>query len=61
MKRDQLSHSATGVETHKGLLDSLLQRSKANDVVLAGRPNNISIVDYANRAGLSARKARSAQ
>src|SRR5262249_16986547 len=27
--------------------DSLLQRSKENDVVLAGRPNNISVVDYA--------------
>ena len=35
------------IETNKGLLDSLLQRSKENDVVLAGRPNNISIVDYA--------------
>ncbi|HEY3027629.1 MAG TPA: polysaccharide biosynthesis tyrosine autokinase [Pyrinomonadaceae bacterium] len=34
------------IETNKGLLDSLLQRSKENDVVLAGRPNNISIVDY---------------
>jgi succinoglycan biosynthesis transport protein ExoP len=35
------------IETNKSLLDSLLQRSKENDVVLAGRPNNISIVDYA--------------
>ena len=35
------------IATNKGLLDSLLQRSKENDVVLAGRPNNISIVDYA--------------
>lgn len=35
------------IETNRGLLDSLLQRSKENDVVLAGRPNNISIVDYA--------------
>src|SRR5207244_3143618 len=35
------------IDTNKGLLDSLLQRSKENDVVLAGRPNNISIVDYA--------------
>ena len=35
------------IETNKGLLESLLQRSKENDVVLAGRPNNISIVDYA--------------
>jgi len=36
-----------GIATNKGLLDSLLQRSKENDVVLAGRPNNISVVDYA--------------
>ncbi|MFN2578328.1 MAG: GumC family protein [Pyrinomonadaceae bacterium] len=35
------------ISTNKGLLDNLLQRSKENDVVLAGRPNNISIVDYA--------------
>ena len=35
------------IATNKGLLDSLLQRSKENDVVLAGRPNNISVVDYA--------------
>src|SRR5256884_6203370 len=35
------------IETNKGLLDNLLQRSKENDVVLAGRPNNISVVDYA--------------
>src|SRR6185503_2759976 len=35
------------IETNKGLLNSLLQRSKENDVVLAGRPNNIGIVDYA--------------
>src|SRR6266478_3693840 len=35
------------IETNKGLLDSLLQRSKEKDIVLAGRPNNISIVDYA--------------
>lgn len=35
------------IDTNKGLLESLLQRSKENDVVLAGRPNNISIVDYA--------------
>jgi succinoglycan biosynthesis transport protein ExoP len=35
------------IDTNKGLLDNLLQRSKENDVVLAGRPNNISIVDYA--------------
>lgn len=35
------------IETNKGLLNSLLQRSKENDVVLAGRPNNINVVDYA--------------
>ncbi len=35
------------IATNKGLLDNLLSRSKENDVVLAGRPNNISIVDYA--------------
>jgi capsular exopolysaccharide synthesis family protein len=35
------------IATNKSLLDNLLQRSKENDVVLAGRPNNISIVDYA--------------
>ena len=35
------------IATNKGLLDSLLQRSKENDVILAGRPNNISVIDYA--------------
>src|SRR5262249_2538896 len=35
------------VATNKQLLDGLLQRSKENDVVLAGTPNNISVVDYA--------------
>jgi succinoglycan biosynthesis transport protein ExoP len=35
------------IETNKGLLDGLLQRSKENDVVLAGTPNNIRVVDYA--------------
>jgi succinoglycan biosynthesis transport protein ExoP len=35
------------IQTNKGLLENLLSRSKENDVVLAGRPNNISIVDYA--------------
>jgi capsular exopolysaccharide synthesis family protein len=35
------------VETNKQLLDGLLQRSRENDVVLAGTPNNISVVDYA--------------
>ncbi len=35
------------IETNKSLLDGLLQRSRENDVVLAGTPNNISVVDYA--------------
>jgi succinoglycan biosynthesis transport protein ExoP len=35
------------IETNKGLLDGLLQRSKENDVILAGTPNNIHVVDYA--------------
>ncbi len=35
------------IETNKSLLANLLQNSKENDVVMAGKPNNISIVDYA--------------
>jgi capsular exopolysaccharide synthesis family protein len=35
------------IETNKTLLDGLLQRSKENDVILAGTPNNIYVVDYA--------------
>ncbi len=35
------------IETNKSLLTNLLQRSKENDVVMAGKPNNISIIDYA--------------
>ena len=35
------------IETNKSLLDGLLQRSKENDVVMAGTPNNIHVVDYA--------------
>src|SRR5205807_9269093 len=35
------------IETNKQLLDGLLQRSKENEVVLAGTPNNINVVDYA--------------
>jgi polysaccharide biosynthesis transport protein len=38
------------VETQKGFLNSLLQREKENDVMmaaLAGTPNNIHVVDYA--------------
>jgi len=35
------------IETNKGLLDGLLQRAKENDVLVAGTPNNIHVVDYA--------------
>lgn len=35
------------IETNKDLLVGLLQRFKENDVVTAGTPNNISVVDYA--------------
>jgi len=35
------------IETNKSLLDGLLQRTKENDVVMAGTPNNIRVVDYA--------------
>jgi capsular exopolysaccharide synthesis family protein len=35
------------IETNKTLLDSLLQGSKENDVIMASKPNNISIIDYA--------------
>ena len=35
------------VETNKSLLDGLLQRSKENDVIMAGTPNNIHLLDYA--------------
>ena len=35
------------IETNKTLLDNLLQRSKENDVIMASKPNNISVVDYA--------------
>jgi succinoglycan biosynthesis transport protein ExoP len=35
------------IETNKVLLDGLLQRTKDIDVVIAGTPNNIRIVDYA--------------
>jgi polysaccharide biosynthesis transport protein len=34
------------VQTNKSLLDGLLQRSKENDVVLAGTPNNIHVVEH---------------
>jgi capsular exopolysaccharide synthesis family protein len=36
------------IETNKSLLDGLLQRSKENDVVVAGTPNNIHLVDHAS-------------
>lgn len=39
------------IDTNKTLLDSLLQRSKENDVIMASKPNNISIVDYAITPG----------
>jgi capsular exopolysaccharide synthesis family protein len=35
------------VENKRKLLDSLLQRAKENEVVIAGTPNNIRVVDYA--------------
>ena len=35
------------IETYKSLLDGLLQRTKENDVVMAGTPNNIKVVDHA--------------
>jgi capsular exopolysaccharide synthesis family protein len=35
------------IETNRTLLNGLLQGAKENDVVMAGKPNNISIVDYA--------------
>ncbi|HXD31073.1 MAG TPA: polysaccharide biosynthesis tyrosine autokinase [Pyrinomonadaceae bacterium] len=35
------------IETYKSLLTNLLQRSKENDVVMATKANNISIVDHA--------------
>jgi capsular exopolysaccharide synthesis family protein len=35
------------IDTNKELLNGLLQRSKENDVVLAGTPNNVRVVDYA--------------
>jgi succinoglycan biosynthesis transport protein ExoP len=35
------------IETNKGLLTNLLQRSKENEVTIASNANNISVVDYA--------------
>ena len=35
------------IETSKTLLDGLLQRTKENDVVMTGTPNNVRVVDYA--------------
>jgi len=35
------------IETNKSLLEGLMQRSKENDVTMAGTPNNIHVVDYA--------------
>src|SRR5206468_664763 len=39
--------SQQGIETYKSMLNNLLTRSKENDVVMATKANNISIVDYA--------------
>ncbi|MGH9874127.1 MAG: GumC family protein [Pyrinomonadaceae bacterium] len=36
------------IQTNKGLLEGLMQRSKENDVTMAGTPNNIHVVDYAS-------------
>jgi succinoglycan biosynthesis transport protein ExoP len=33
--------------TYRGLLDSLLQRAKENEIVLAATPNNVHVTDYA--------------
>lgn len=33
--------------TYRGLLNSLLQRSKENEIVLAATPNNVHVTDYA--------------
>ncbi|HYJ86591.1 MAG TPA: polysaccharide biosynthesis tyrosine autokinase [Pyrinomonadaceae bacterium] len=35
------------ITTNKTLLENLLQRSKENDVIMASKPNNVSIIDYA--------------
>ena len=35
------------IDTNKTLLEGLLQRTKENEVVMAGTPNNIRVVDYA--------------
>lgn len=35
------------IGTNRSLLDGLLRRSKENDVILAGTPNNIYVLDYA--------------
>ena len=36
------------IQTNKGLLEGLMQRSKENDVSMAGTPNNIHVVDYSS-------------
>jgi len=35
------------IDTNKSLLDGLLQRARENEVVMAGTPNNVYVVDYA--------------
>jgi capsular exopolysaccharide synthesis family protein len=51
-----MSQNATAIDyrmiqqentTYKSLLESLLQRSKENDVILAATPNNVRVTDYA--------------
>lgn len=37
------------IDTNRQLLDGLLQRSKENEVILAGTPNNIHVLDHASR------------
>lgn len=35
------------IETNRNLLNNILQRSKENDVLLVGSPNNVRVIDYA--------------
>ena len=47
------------IDTNKTLLDDLLQRSRQNDVILNGTPNNVRIVDRALPPRASAGPQRS--
>lgn len=49
------------IETNRGLLEGLLQKSKESDVVIAGTSNNIFVVDYALSPGapIGPQRARS--